>query len=155
MVRQERCSRAATSSQPLVRTTASSEHNGQRCCLSAFEQTKRNHRTKRRRVSVAVKRNNERERKRARERERERERHRVLLGSLHVCGGHTGNEGARSRNVARSLHCHLGAQKASGYPEARISAMYHSTKSGIDSLALARETRFYIRTFETLSCIFA
>ena len=90
IVLQKRRSRAATSSQPLIRTTASSEHNGQRRCLSAFEQTKRNRGTKQKRVGVAVKWNSEWKRKKAnwretereRERKRERERERVLFRKL-------------------------------------------------------------------------
>lgn len=47
-------------------------------------------------------------------------------------GGHIGNEGVRSRNAARFPY--LGAQKASSYTEARVSAvMYHSAKNGITS----------------------
>lgn len=52
-----------TSSQPLVRTTTSSEHNGQRRCLSAFRQTKWNCRTKRKQVLWWSEKERERERK--------------------------------------------------------------------------------------------
>jgi len=137
IVLQKRRSRAATSSQPLIRTTASSEHNGQRRCLSAFEQTKRNRGTKQKRVGVAVKWNSEWKRKKAnwRETEREREREREsFLGSCHVCGrGHTGNEGVRSQNVARFL-CHPRCTKGLGLHEGvDLRGMYHSAKNGITS----------------------
>lgn len=66
----------------------------------------------------------------------------VLSASRHVCEGHTGNEGARSRNAVRFPHRHLDAQKASGYTEARVSAViYHGAKSGI---ALLEESAFIL-----------
>lgn len=72
----------------------------------------------------------------------------VLLGNRHVCGGHTGNEGARSQNAARFPRRHLVTQKASGYAEVRVSAlMYRGAKSGTASLVLtfiSKHLRLYL-----------
>jgi hypothetical protein len=76
-----------TSSQPLVRTTTSSEHNGQRRCLSAFHQTKRNCWTKRKQVLWWSEKEREKESERGRgERGGGRERECLFRELSCVCG---------------------------------------------------------------------